>query len=56
MKTPLKLIIAAFAILTSFAFASVNYSLNKTEKQATVSQTQQPMSGFALEDQNQWDN
>lgn len=57
MKAKLTIIIAAFAIAISFAFITVNKSShNKTAKAETeVAPQQEAMTGYAMEDQNQWD-
>lgn len=54
MKT--KLLIAAFAVavIASFSFITINKSSASSTKHVEVKQQTEPMSGFALEDQNQF--
>jgi len=58
MKSKFTLLIAAFAVLVSFAFISVNKS--NQEKQSlspsiSMVDSNQPMGGYTIEDIDQWD-
>ena len=56
MKSKISIIIAAFAILISFAFITVNK--NSTDNSKTMSihkvQHEEPLSVKAMDDQDQW--
>ena len=56
MKSKLSIIIAAFAIIVSFAFITVNKE-SKVEKnvETVEAPSHEPMSAYAMEDEGQWD-
>jgi len=56
MKSKLTILIAAFAILISFAFITVNKNtVNSSEKESVKPAKQEVLAPYAMEDQNQWD-
>jgi len=54
MKSKISLIIAAFAVIISFAFITVNKESRNTETTVDAPATE-PMSAYAMEDEDQWD-
>lgn len=56
MKSKLSIIIAAFAIIVSFAFITVNKTTEANKTKETVeAPSHEPMSAYAMEDEGQWD-
>lgn len=57
MKSKVSIIIAAFAIIVSFAFITVNKTTeaNKNKETVEAAPTNEPMSAYAMEDEGQWD-
>ena len=53
MKSKLLIALFAVAVAMSFAFTLINKQERKTEN-TPVAQHQEPQSGFALEDENQF--
>ena len=49
-----KLVIALFAVAVAMSFAFTIIKKEKKAKKAPIAQHQQPQSGFALEDSNQF--
>ena len=54
MKSKISIIIAAFAVIISFAFITVNKESRKTET-TVETPASEPMSAYAMEDEEQWD-
>lgn len=55
MKSKVTVLIAAFAILVSFAFITVNKEA-KTNSEVNIEKlSEEPITPYALEDENQWD-
>lgn len=56
MKSKISIIIAAFAIIVSFAFITVNKgSETNTNIETVEAPSHEPMSAYAMEDEGQWD-
>ncbi len=55
MKSRISIIIAAFAVIISFAFITVNKETRSAETTTVNAPATEPMSAYAMEDENQWD-
>ncbi|GAA0893408.1 hypothetical protein GCM10009122_30870 [Fulvivirga kasyanovii] len=54
MKTKVIIIAFTVAVIASFSFITINKESFSKKKEAPISQQAEPVSGFALEDENQF--
>ena len=54
MKTKILIVAFAVAVIASFSFITINKEAVSKKENTEVKQQTEPMSGFALEDENQF--